>query len=59
LNKLCSDINVLDEDLKALGLKCDGAVKDRQLMLEEMDVLQRHHLVADKLISGLSAENTR
>lgn len=54
-----SDINVLDEDLKALGLKCEGAVKDRQLLLEEMDVLQRRHLVADKLISGLRAENTR
>ena len=56
---MCSDINVLDEELKELGLKCDGAVKDRQLLLEELDVLQRHHLVADKIISGLSAENTR
>jgi len=49
----------LDEDLKTLGLKCDGAVKERQRLLEEMDVLLRHHMVADKLISGLSAENTR
>jgi hypothetical protein len=56
---LSDEINVLDEDLKALGLRCEGAVKDRQLLLEEMDVLQRRHLVADKLISGLSAENTR
>jgi hypothetical protein len=56
---LCSDVNVLDEELKELVLKCDVAVKDRQLLLEEMDVLQRHHLVADKLVSGLSAENTR
>jgi hypothetical protein len=56
---MCSEIGVLDEDLKALGLKCDGAVKERELLLEEMDVLQRNHLVADKLISGLSAENTR
>jgi hypothetical protein len=56
---LCSEIDVLDEDLKALGLKCEGAVKDRQLLLEEMDVLQGRHLVADKLISGLSAENIR
>jgi hypothetical protein len=56
---LCCDINVLDEELKELGLKCDGAVEDRQLLLEEMDVLQGHHLVADKFISGLSAENIR
>ena len=45
--------------MKELGLKCDGAVKDRQLLLEEVDVLQRRHLVADKLVSGLNAENTR
>jgi hypothetical protein len=56
---LYSEIDVLDEDLKALELKCDGAVKDKQLLLEEFDVLQRHHLVADTLISGLSAENSR
>ena len=52
-------MNLMDEELKEVGLKCDGAVEDRQLLLEEMDVLQRHHLVADKFISGLSAENTR
>ena len=52
-------MNLMDEELKEVGLRCDGAVEDRQLLLEEMDVLQRHHLVADKFISGLSAENTR
>jgi hypothetical protein len=56
---LYSESNVLDEGLKTLVLKCDGAVKDRQLLQEELDVLQRLHTVADKLISGLSAENNR
>lgn len=49
----------MDEDLEALGVKCEGAVKDKQLLLEELDVLQRHHLVADKLVSDLSADNIR
>jgi hypothetical protein len=56
---LYSEINFLDEDLKALGVKCGGAVKERQLLQEEMAVLQRHHMVADKLVCGLSTENAR
>jgi hypothetical protein len=56
---LFSEIDVLDEDLKALEVKCEGAVKDKQLLLVELDVLQRHHLVAAKLVSDLSAENIR
>lgn len=59
MSKIYSEINTLEEDLKPLGLKYDDTVKERHILEEEMDVMQRCLIAADKLISDLSSENAR
>ncbi|KAJ4435378.1 hypothetical protein ANN_17992 [Periplaneta americana] len=59
LNKLYAEINNLEEDLKALGVKYDDAMRERQILQEETDIMMRRLIAADKLITGLSSENTR
>ncbi|KAJ9583316.1 hypothetical protein L9F63_022333, partial [Diploptera punctata] len=59
LNKLYTEITQLEQDLTALGLKYDNAMRERQILQEETDIMQRRLLAADKLISGLSSENAR
>jgi dynein heavy chain len=49
----------LEEDLKALELKCDCAVEERHRLEEETDLMQRRLIAADKLISGLSSKKAR
>jgi hypothetical protein len=49
----------LEDALNALGLKYDNAMRERQILQEETDIMQRRLIAADKLISGLSSENAR
>ncbi|XP_043285223.1 dynein axonemal heavy chain 10 [Venturia canescens] len=53
------ELNKLEKELKELKAKYDTAMKDRQRLQEETDLLQRRLIAADKLIGGLSSENTR
>jgi hypothetical protein len=59
LIKICSEINTLEEDLKPLVLKYNDTVKERHILQEEMDVMQRCLIAADKLICGLKSQNVR
>nr|CAD7428943.1 unnamed protein product [Timema monikensis] len=50
-------INMLEQELSALGEKYDLAMKDRQILQEETEIMQRRLIAADKLISGLGSES--
>nr|CAD7450237.1 unnamed protein product [Timema bartmani] len=52
-------INTLELELSALGDKYDLAMKDRQILQEETEIMQRRLIAADKLISGLGSESVR
>nr|CAD7414969.1 unnamed protein product [Timema poppensis] len=52
-------INMLELELSALGDKYDLAMKDRQILQEETEIMQRRLIAADKLISGLGSESVR
>jgi dynein heavy chain len=52
-------MDALEEDLKALGLTYDSAMKGRQVLQEETDIMQRCLIAADRLISSLSYEKSR
>ncbi|CAG2063671.1 unnamed protein product [Timema podura] len=52
-------INTLELELSALGDKYDLAMKDRQTLQEETEIMQRRLIAADKLISGLGSESVR
>lgn len=53
------ELSRIEKELKELNAKYDTAMKDRQRLQEETDLLQRRLIAADKLIGGLSSENTR
>jgi len=59
LSKLYNEMDALEEDLKALGLTYDSAMKGRQVLQEETDIMQRCLIAADRLISSLSYEKSR
>lgn len=59
LDNLHSKINTLEDDFKALELKYDGAMEERDRVEEETGIMQRRLIAADKLISGLSTRNAR
>ncbi|KAH1015210.1 dynein axonemal heavy chain 10 [Dendroctonus ponderosae] len=59
LEKLYSEIGKLEEDLDKLNQKYANAMKTRQELQEETDIMMRRLEAADKLISGLSSEKIR
>lgn len=59
LDKLYSEISKLESDLAKLNEKYTIAMKRRQELQEETDIMQRRLIAADKLISGLSSERER
>lgn len=59
LEKLYSEISKLEEDLNKLNQKYADAMKRRQELQEETDLMMRRLEAADKLISGLSSEKIR
>ena len=59
LEKIHSDIHALEEELKQLNDKYEGAMLDRQKLQEEAEIMERRLIAADKLISGLGSENVR
>ncbi|CAH2003821.1 unnamed protein product, partial [Acanthoscelides obtectus] len=59
LDKLTREINKLEEDLNKLNEKYATAMKKRMQLQEETDLMMRRLEAADKLISGLSSEQSR
>ncbi|CAG9821168.1 unnamed protein product [Phaedon cochleariae] len=59
LEKLYKEISKLEDDLNALNDKYAVAMKRRQELQEETDIMMRRLMAADKLISGLSSEQSR
>lgn len=59
LEKLYAEIAKLEEDLAKLNEKYEVAMKRRQELQEETDIMMRRLIAADKLITGLSSERAR
>ncbi|XP_050294970.1 dynein axonemal heavy chain 10 [Anthonomus grandis grandis] len=59
LEKLYNEIAKLEADLDKLNQKYATAMKRRQELQEETDIMMRRLEAADKLISGLSSEKIR
>lgn len=59
LEKLYNEIAKLEADLAKLNEKYEVAMKRRQELQEETDIMMRRLIAADKLISGLSSERAR
>lgn len=59
LEKLYSEIAKLEDDLNKLNEKYEAAMKRRQELQEETDIMMRRLIAADKLITGLSSERDR
>lgn len=59
LEKLYNEIAKLENDLAKLNEKYEVAMKRRQELQEETDIMMRRLIAADKLITGLSSEQAR
>lgn len=59
LRKLMTEINKIEEQLDVLNERYMKAMGERQVLQEETDLMMKRLIAADKLISGLSSENTR
>ena len=59
LDKITTDIQKLENDLKGLRENYERAVSDRQRLQQETELMERRLIAADKLISGLGSEKTR
>lgn len=59
LEKLYNEIQKLEDDLAKLNQKYEVAMKRKQELQEETDIMMRRLAAADKLISGLGSEQAR
>jgi len=59
LDKISSDIQGLENELRDLHQNYEAATLDRQTLQEEEAIMVRRLIAADKLISGLSSEKFR
>ena len=59
LKKLMGEIAKIEEQLEVLNEHYMKAMGERQILQEETDLMMKRLTAADKLISGLSSENTR
>ncbi|XP_009868408.1 PREDICTED: dynein heavy chain 10, axonemal, partial [Apaloderma vittatum] len=59
LEKIKAELATIQEELKTLGNKYQEAIREKQQLQEEAEIMQRRLYAADKLISGLSSENER
>ncbi|OXB64089.1 hypothetical protein ASZ78_002019 [Callipepla squamata] len=59
LEKINAELSTIQDELKALGDKYQEAIKEKQQLQEEAEVMQRRLEAADKLIFGLRSENKR
>uniref|UniRef100_K7FM63 Dynein axonemal heavy chain 10 n=1 Tax=Pelodiscus sinensis TaxID=13735 RepID=K7FM63_PELSI len=59
LEKIQTELATIQRELKALGDKYEAAIKEKQQLQEEAEIMERRLIAADKLISGLGSENIR
>ncbi len=59
LDKIEKEVTAIEALLKSLGEKYEGAMKERQSLQEEANIMERRLIAADKLISGLGSEKIR
>ncbi|KFP31699.1 Dynein heavy chain 10, axonemal, partial [Colius striatus] len=59
LEKINAELTTIQGELKALGDKYQEAIKEKQQLQEEAEIMQRRLDAADKLIFGLRSENKR
>jgi len=59
LDKINSDIQGLENELRGLHQNYESTTLDRQRLQEEEVIMERRLLAADKLISGLGSEKFR
>uniref|UniRef100_A0A803XMX1 Dynein axonemal heavy chain 10 n=1 Tax=Meleagris gallopavo TaxID=9103 RepID=A0A803XMX1_MELGA len=59
LEKINAELSTIQDELKALGDKYQEAIKEKQQLQEEAEIMQRRLEAADKLIFGLRSENKR
>uniref|UniRef100_A0A8C6Y8I9 Dynein axonemal heavy chain 10 n=1 Tax=Naja naja TaxID=35670 RepID=A0A8C6Y8I9_NAJNA len=59
LEKIQAELLAIQNELKALGDKYEAAIREKQQLQEEAELMERRLIAADKLISGLGSENIR
>ena len=59
LEKIEKEVAEIEAELKELSTKYELAMKDKQALQEEAEIMERRLIAADKLISGLGSEKVR
>ena len=59
LEKIEKEVAEIEAELKELSMKYEAAMKDKQPLQEEAELMERRLVAADKLISGLGSEKIR
>ena len=59
LEKIEKEVAEIEAELKELSNKYEVAMRDKQALQEEAELMERRLIAADKLISGLGSEKIR
>uniref|UniRef100_UPI00398F6830 dynein axonemal heavy chain 10 isoform X2 n=1 Tax=Pristiophorus japonicus TaxID=55135 RepID=UPI00398F6830 len=59
LEKIQAELAAIQRELQALSDRYEAAMREKQQLQEEAEVMERRLVAADKLISGLGSENIR
>ena len=59
LEKIEREVADIEGELKDLSIKYENAMKEKQALQEEAEIMERSLIAADKLISGLASEKIR
>ncbi|GCC21332.1 hypothetical protein chiPu_0019801, partial [Chiloscyllium punctatum] len=59
LEKIQAELAAIQRELQALSDRYEAAMRDKQQLQEEAEIMERRLVAADKLISGLGSENIR
>lgn len=59
LEKIEREVADIEGELKDLSITYENAMKEKQALQEEAEIMERRLIAADKLISGLASEKIR
>ncbi|XP_072367150.1 dynein axonemal heavy chain 10 isoform X2 [Scyliorhinus torazame] len=59
LEKIQAELAAIQSELQALSDRYEAAMREKQQLQEEAEIMERRLVAADKLISGLGSENIR
>ncbi|XP_067910593.1 dynein axonemal heavy chain 10 isoform X5 [Heterodontus francisci] len=59
LEKIQAELAAIQRELQALSDRYEAAMREKQQLQEEAEIMERRLVAADKLISGLGSENVR